>query len=375
MSKELITERQKKAIWAVVNKRKENKNSDWKPILNEIISTHFAIFKEDGALNGQYGDIKKLSKQGAQKLIDRLNGDAEASNGGKYSAARPQSNYGDNAPPAPPRASASPNPNPSDAPKVKEKERAHMVQHDTHRQYDGQTAVAKQNTEASGGISVKGGSDVPMHSPPASVNTPPIDMMAFLKDVSSGKTTWSAIYYALPGVLEAVDRLYDAYKDRFTKGQFYTIFDVAMSYAKYGVSLSFVINSSHFIKGKTPNSPETLCFRATFYQALLSSSKLFKNLKHSFEGEGKTLKCVVSGVSVETNEPVEAEFAWQTADDSGYTKTTDKNGREYAKPLWKIQPKLMLRYRAYTFFIREHASVLLNGMYTKEELIDIENTK
>ena len=344
MSKELITERQKKAIWAVVNKRKENKNSDWKPILNEIISTHFAIFKEDGALNGQYGDIKKLSKQGAQKLIDRLNSKDTEDN--KQSEAKPY----------------------PETPKVKEKERAHMVQQDTHRQYDGQTAVAKQNTEANGGISVKGGSDVPMHSPPASVNTPPIDMMAFLKDVSSGKTTWSAIYYALPGVLEAVDRLYDAYKDRFTKGQFYTIFDVAMSYAKYGVSLSFVINSSHFIK-------DTLCFRATFYQGLLSSTKLFTNLKHTFEGEGKTLKCVVSGVSVETKEPVEAEFAWQTADDSGYTKTTDKNGREYAKPLWKIQPKLMLRYRAYTFFIREHASVLLNGMYTKEELIDIENTK
>ena len=72
MTKEQMTKEQKDQVWDFVNKRKENKNSDWKPILNEIISTHFAIFKEDGAMNGQYGDIKKLSKQGAQKLIDRL---------------------------------------------------------------------------------------------------------------------------------------------------------------------------------------------------------------------------------------------------------------------------------------------------------------
>ena len=347
MSKELITENQRKVIWGIIFEVSEELGIDKFAFFNGIAKKNKKIFDADNAYRNkdkkEFPDAKLLSSEGAQKLIDKL-----------------KEEYGDKDKTYPEKTYAKPY---QSTPKVKEKERAHMVQHDPHMQYEGQT----KHTEGKTTSAVSGAGTI--GKPPAtSVNTHPIDMMAFLKDVSSGKTTWSAIYYALPGVLEAVDRLYDAYKHRFTKGQFYTIFDVAMSYAKYGVSLSFVINSSHFIK-------DTLCFRATFYQGLLSSTKLFTNLKHTFEGESKTLKCIVSGVSVETKEPVEAEFAWQTADDSGYTKTTDKNGREYAKPLWKIQPKLMLRYRAYTFFIREHASVLLNGMYTKEELIDIENTK
>ena len=356
MSKEPITENQRKVISAIIFKRAKREGTDYLKVFDSIAKMNKEIFDKDGAYQDpdkqKKPDAKLLSDEGGQELIDKLNEED-----GYEAKTYPEKTY------AKPYQST---------PKVKEKERAHMVQHDPHKQYEGQTKHTEgKTTTAERGVGTEA------KSPTTSVNTPPpvpqqnpqpaIDIMGFIRDVSSGKITWSAIYYALPGVLEAVDRLYDAYKHRFTKGQFYTIFDVAMSYAKYGVSLSFVINSSHFIK-------DTLCFRATFYQGLLSSTKLFTNLKHTFEGESKTLKCIVSGVSVETKEPVEAEFSWQTAFDSGYTKTKTDRG-EYEKPLWKVQPKLMLRYRAYTFFIREHASVLLNGMYTKEELIDIENTK
>ena len=137
-----------------------------------------------------------------------------------------------------------------------------------------------------------------------------------------------------------------------------------MSYAKYGATLSFVINSIDFVKGQ-------LCFRSTFYMALLNKSNLFTSLACVYEGEGENRACVIKGVRKKGGEAVESRFSFKEAKELGFTDT--KQG--YKKPLWKVQPDLMLKYRAYTYFIRAHAPELLNGMYTKEERIDIENTK
>ena len=149
MSKEPITENQRKVIWGIIFEVSEELGIDKFAFFNGIAKKNKKIFDADNAYRNkdkkEFPDVKLLSSEGAQKLIDKL-----------------KEEYGDKDKTYPEKTYAKPY---QSTPKVQEKERAHMVQHDTHRQFDG--APEEKSTARTRGAGNIG-------KPPAtSVNTPP----------------------------------------------------------------------------------------------------------------------------------------------------------------------------------------------------------
>ncbi|MCA9506419.1 MAG: recombinase RecT [Dehalococcoidia bacterium] len=106
-------------------------------------------------------------------------------------------------------------------------------------------------------------------------------------------------------------------------------------------------------------------FRATFLIACLNQCGRFTPLRYRFEGEGDARTCIAVANDKDTGEeyegpPVSIEMAkaegWAT-----------KNGSK-----WKTMPDLMLRYRAAAFFARTTAPEVAMGLYTAEEIHDMQ---
>lgn len=106
-------------------------------------------------------------------------------------------------------------------------------------------------------------------------------------------------------------------------------------------------------------------FRATFLIACLNMCGRFSPLQYRIEGEGDDRTCVAFAKVKDTGDVVEGPpVSIGMAKAEGWAT---KNGSK-----WKTMPDLMLRYRAAAFFARTTAPEVAMGLYTSDELEDIE---
>lgn len=106
-------------------------------------------------------------------------------------------------------------------------------------------------------------------------------------------------------------------------------------------------------------------FRATFLIACLNQCGRFTPLRYRITGEGDERTCIAVANDIETGEEYEGPpVSIAMAKAEGWAT---KNGSK-----WKTMPDLMLRYRAAAFFARTTAPEVAMGLYTSDELSDIQ---
>ncbi|NNE62368.1 MAG: hypothetical protein HKN35_15860 [Woeseia sp.] len=115
-----------------------------------------------------------------------------------------------------------------------------------------------------------------------------------------------------------------------------------------------VMQNLHVINGKPGWS-------AQFLIATFNSCGRFSSIRYEFEGGSCKAVCTELATSKEIEGTT---ITMEMADAEGWTK---KAGSK-----WKTMPEQMLKYRAATFLIRSIAPEIGLGLYTSEELKDIE---
>lgn len=106
-------------------------------------------------------------------------------------------------------------------------------------------------------------------------------------------------------------------------------------------------------------------FRASFLISCFNSTGEFTRLRYRIEGEGEQRTCIAFANDKETGELYEGPpVSMAMAKAEGWST---KSGSK-----WKTLPDLMLRYRAAAFFIRTTAPEIAMGLYTSDELSDIQ---
>lgn len=106
-------------------------------------------------------------------------------------------------------------------------------------------------------------------------------------------------------------------------------------------------------------------WRATFLIACLNKCGRFTPLRYRVEGEGDDRTCTALATDKETGETIEGPpVSMAMAEAEGWST---KNGSK-----WRTMPELMLRYRAAAFFARTCAPEVAMGLYTADELHDME---
>ena len=107
-----------------------------------------------------------------------------------------------------------------------------------------------------------------------------------------------------------------------------------------------------------------------FIIAMINSSNRYKTeLRFEYLGEGENHGCYAYAID-KTGKKIEGPLiTYKIAKEEGWVT---KNGSK-----WKTMPKVMMRYRAASFFGRAHCPDLLMGIYAEEEneVIDVEPTE
>lgn len=131
---------------------------------------------------------------------------------------------------------------------------------------------------------------------------------------------------------------------------------IAMNMAdRMGLDPFMVMGKTYIIKGK-------IGIEATLAIALINSSGQFEPLKYKFN-EAKT-ECFAYAKFIQTGEIYEGStVSLKMAKDEGWG----------AK--WRTLPELMLQYRSAVFFARVYCPEAIMGLYTRDELIDIESNR
>lgn len=122
-----------------------------------------------------------------------------------------------------------------------------------------------------------------------------------------------------------------------------------------------VMQNLNIIKGKTSWS-------GSFCKTLIEKTKRFKNLELNYIGEkGKdSYGCYLSATRISDGKLIKGpEVTMQMAKEEGWT--TNKK--------WLTLTDLMLAYRCQSFFARLHCPEAMSGVYTSEEIEDIQPTK
>lgn len=127
---------------------------------------------------------------------------------------------------------------------------------------------------------------------------------------------------------------------------------------RIGASPLMVMQNLYIIHGKPSWS-------SSFIIAAINTSGKFSSLRFDMAGEGDDKGCVAWALEKETNQRLESpRITIGIAKKEGwFTKSGSK---------WQTMPDLMLRYRAASFFGRLYAPEILMGMYSAEEVIDIQ---
>lgn len=129
---------------------------------------------------------------------------------------------------------------------------------------------------------------------------------------------------------------------------------------RMGISPMAVMQNMYIIQGKPS-------FSGSFISALIKSSPLFSDVELIWVGEkGKgSYGAYVKATDNRTGKTVKGvTVTMSMANAEGWLKN----------PKWKSMPELMISYRAFSFFGRVHASELLNGIYSTDEL-ELKNSK
>ena len=131
---------------------------------------------------------------------------------------------------------------------------------------------------------------------------------------------------------------------------------IAMNMAeRMGLDPFMVMGKTYIIKGK-------IGIEATLAIALINSSGKFEPLQYKFN-EAKT-ECFAHAKFVQTGEVYEGStVSLKMAKDEGWG----------AK--WRTLPELMLQYRSAVFFARVYCPEAIMGLYTRDELVDIESNR
>ncbi len=108
----------------------------------------------------------------------------------------------------------------------------------------------------------------------------------------------------------------------------------------------------------------TPAWKATFIIAQINRSRQFdENLKFTTEGEGPSLK--VTCWTRIAGEKISKSVSMEMARAEGWTKNSK----------YKSMPEQMLTYRAACFFSRAYCPEIMFGMYTVDEVQDVEASK
>lgn len=119
-----------------------------------------------------------------------------------------------------------------------------------------------------------------------------------------------------------------------------------------------VMQNLNIVKGKT-------AWSGSFCRTLIEKSGKFKNINLVFEGkQGEdTYGCKVVATRKDDNTQVEGPLV-------NIKMAKDENWITNKK--WITMPQLMLSYRSMSFFARVYCPEALNGVYTSEEIEDIQ---
>lgn len=131
---------------------------------------------------------------------------------------------------------------------------------------------------------------------------------------------------------------------------------IAMNMAeRMGLDPFMVMGKTYIIKGK-------IGIEATLAIALINSSGKFEPLQYKFN-EAKT-ECFAHAKFVQTGEVYEGStVSLQMAKDEGWGSK------------WRTLPELMLQYRSAVFFARVYCPEAIMGLYTRDELVDIDSSR
>ncbi|MFD2921984.1 recombinase RecT [Terrimonas rubra] len=104
---------------------------------------------------------------------------------------------------------------------------------------------------------------------------------------------------------------------------------------------------------------------SSFIIAALNACKRFSPLRFVMSGEGEDYGCTAWAYDVDTKDKLEGpKVTLKMANAEGWVS---KSGSK-----WKTMPELMFRYRAAAFFGRLYAPDILMGIYTADEMEDIQ---
>jgi hypothetical protein len=101
--------------------------------------------------------------------------------------------------------------------------------------------------------------------------------------------------------------------------------------------------------------------------AVINSSKKYKHeLKFELTGTGDNMQCYAWTTDRDGKEIRGPIISMQMAKDEGWVQ---KNGSK-----WKTMPEVMIRYRAASFFGRLYCSDMIMGIYSQEEVYELDES-
>lgn len=134
--------------------------------------------------------------------------------------------------------------------------------------------------------------------------------------------------------------------------------------SRLNMSPMMVMQGLYVVKGKPSWSGQMAI-------ALINGSRRYAApLKFEFAGNGPTLSCYAWTTDLEGNVIKGTKVTMEMVRGEGWD--ADKGS---SKSKWKTMPEQMMQYRAASFFARAHCPDVLYGIYTADEVIDIEAPK
>jgi hypothetical protein len=137
--------------------------------------------------------------------------------------------------------------------------------------------------------------------------------------------------------------------------------------ARFNLS-PFLLGSKTYVQGGR------LCFESQAFGAILYASKLLLGrLRFEFQGEGDDMTCTVSGRF--RDDPDVVYSATSPPLKQIHPGTTQKDGKTFVKgsQLYEKDPEQQMAYFAQRRWARRHAPDIVMGMYTPEEIDEIDD--
>jgi len=122
-----------------------------------------------------------------------------------------------------------------------------------------------------------------------------------------------------------------------------------------------VCQNLYIIKGKPSWSSQFII------SAINSSGRYKSELMYNMQGSGMDLSCYAYTADHEGNEIKGPTITMQMAKQEGWLSKTGSK--------WQTMPEVMIRYRAASFFGRLHCPDLIMGIYSADEVREMENAE